>query len=106
MAENGETIRLEFMPWIARKLGFDDSRWRTMEEEWGEDLTARGLLERLRERYPEFGDATYDGERGKLTGQVSIVINGQFLEVSGGLDRALDPGDVIVFLPAFAGGRL
>ena len=104
MARDEGSIRLEFMPWIARKLGFGDTKWLILEEKWEGNLTVRGLLERLAERYPEFGQATYDSEKGRLTGQVSIVINGHFLEVSGGLDRVLEPGGVVVFLPAFAGG--
>lgn len=104
MAEARETIRLEFMPWIARKLGYDGKKWVVLEEGWEEGLTARELLEKLYERYPTFGRAAYERDKGKLGEEVSIVVNGLFLEVSGGLDRALQPGDVLVFLPAFAGG--
>lgn len=104
MTEDKDRIRLRFMPWIARKLGYDNSKWLTLEEEWREGLTVRGLLELLAERYPEFGKAAYDKGEAKLTGQITITLNGLFLELRGGLDGALEPGDEIVFLAAFAGG--
>ena len=97
-------IQLKFMPWIARKLGYGDSRWVVLEEEWKDGLTVRELLELLTEKYPKFGKAAYDAEGGKLTGQITITLNALFLELRGGLDTVLEPGDELVFLASFAGG--
>jgi molybdopterin converting factor small subunit len=36
---------------------------------------------------------------------VEVVLNDRLLDLQGGLDASLKPGDVVTFLPAHAGGR-
>ena len=34
----------------------------------------------------------------------ALILNGQTIELVGGLDRRLEPGDELLLLPGFAGG--
>jgi hypothetical protein len=36
--------------------------------------------------------------------RVALILNGQTIELVGGLDRRLEPGDQLLLLPGFAGG--
>jgi molybdopterin converting factor small subunit len=66
--------------------------------------TVGGLLARL-----TAGDARlallYDPLAQLLPEHVEVVLNDRLLDLQGGLDAPLKPGDVVTFLPAHAGGR-
>ncbi len=55
---------------------------------------------RVDERYA----LLYDAQHQRLTEYVDVVLNDRLLDLQGGLDAALSPGDVLLFLPAHAGG--
>jgi molybdopterin converting factor small subunit len=59
------------------------------------------LLERLT-RSDERFTLLYDN--GRLPEHVEVVLNDRVLDLQGGLEAALRPGDVLSFLPAHAGG--
>jgi molybdopterin converting factor small subunit len=46
----------------------------------------------------------YDLKKQRLPEHVEVVLNERVIELQGGLEATLAPGDVLTFLPAHAGG--
>jgi molybdopterin converting factor small subunit len=46
----------------------------------------------------------YEVDAERLPEHVEVVLNERLLDLQGGLEAALKPGDVLTFLPAHAGG--
>ena len=46
----------------------------------------------------------FDAEAQLLPEHVEVVLNDRVLDLQGGLDAVLQPGDTLTFLPAHAGG--
>jgi molybdopterin converting factor small subunit len=46
----------------------------------------------------------FDAPAGRLPEHVEVVLNDRVLDLQGGLAARLQPGDVLTFLPAHAGG--
>jgi molybdopterin converting factor small subunit len=46
----------------------------------------------------------YEADNARLPEHVEAVLNDRVLDLQGGLDARLSPGDVLSFLPAHAGG--
>src|SRR5260370_18181458 len=46
----------------------------------------------------------FDAEAQQLPEHVEVVLNDRVLDLQGGLDAMLQPGDTLTFLPAHAGG--
>ncbi len=67
------------------------------------DEKARHLLERIATADPRY-TLLYDPENARLTEYVEVVLNDRLLDLQGGLDAELHPGDILLFLPAHAGG--
>lgn len=60
------------------------------------------LLDNLEGQYPGLTDGLRD-DRG-LRRHVNLYVNGEDVRYTGGLDTALGEGDVVMILPAVAGG--
>ncbi len=65
--------------------------------------TVRALMERLVRADARYR-LLYDLESSRLPEHVEAVLNDRVLDLQGGLDARLAPGDVLAFLPAHAGG--
>jgi molybdopterin converting factor small subunit len=61
------------------------------------------LLTRLAEADERYA-LLFDREAGRLPEHVEAVLNDRVLDLQGGLQAALRPGDVLTFIPAHAGG--
>jgi molybdopterin converting factor small subunit len=61
------------------------------------------LMGRLVDRDERFG-LLFDRANGRLPEHVEAVLNDRVLDLQGGLSARLEPGDVLTFLPAHAGG--
>ena len=61
------------------------------------------LLERAVAEEPALS-LLYEVDQRRLPEHVEVVLNDRLLDLRGGLDAALAPGDVLTFLPAHAGG--
>jgi len=46
----------------------------------------------------------YEADKQRLPEHVEVVLNDRLLDLRGGLEAELEPGDVLTFLPAHAGG--
>ena len=68
-----------------------------------EARTLRGVLEALELRYPALHRSVCD-ETGRVRRHVNLFVNLQHMRDREGLDTALQPGDVVIILPAVSGG--
>jgi molybdopterin converting factor small subunit len=99
-----QTVSLEYYSWIATQLKGVGERG-TIEQLPIEDgTTVRELLARLADDSPKFAELVYDRADDRLKEYAALIVNGQTIELAGGLDRRLEPGDELLLLPGFSGG--
>ena len=98
------SVRLEVMPWLSRYFGAERSGQVVLEREVSDGATVRDLLEEIASQNQEFNEVLFDAKTGSLAGHISVILNGRFLELAGGLEAKLRPGDTIRLMPAFSGG--
>ena len=53
---------------------------------------------------PDPAHLLFDGEAKRLPEHVEAVLNDRVIDLQGGLQAELHPGDVLTFIPAHAGG--
>ena len=98
------SVRLEIMPWLSRYFHPERYGRAIVEKEVADGTTVRGLLEEMASQNPELREVLFDTERDRLAGHIALVLNDRFLELAGGLDTTLKPGDTIRLMPGFSGG--
>ncbi len=99
-----EGVRLEIFPWLSRYLGEADDRRAVLDHEVGEGTTVGDVLTELASRNEAFGAVLFDGCSGRLAGHISVILNGHFLEVKGGLEAPVRSGDTVRIFPGYSGG--
>ena len=67
----------------------------------GEDVGS--VLQSLAEQHPDTQSQLFSGE-GQLNRYVNVYLNDEDVRVLDGLDTSVDDADVLVILPAMAGG--
>lgn len=105
------TITLEYYGWLRKELGLSDGETlgggegSTVETIplWP-DATVRALLETRARESEAFERLVYDLEGRRVREFVALIVNGRVVELAGGLDRRLEPGDELLLLPGFSGG--
>jgi molybdopterin converting factor small subunit len=107
-------IYLEIMPWLSRyfspeqsgpgQSGSGRSGRVILEREMGDGATVSDLLTEITSQSHEFGEVIFDAQTGRLTGHVTLILNGRLLELAGGLEAELKPGDTLRLMPTLAGG--
>jgi molybdopterin converting factor small subunit len=98
------TISLEYYSWIATQLKGAEERGTTDQLTIEGGTTVRELLARLSDESPKFAELVYDRADDRLKEYAALILNGQTIELAGGLDRELESGDQLLLLPGFAGG--
>jgi molybdopterin converting factor small subunit len=76
----------------------------TLEREIDDGTTVKDLLEDIASQNQAFKEVLFDAKTGRLAGHISLILNGRFLELAGGLEAQLRPGDTIRLMPGFSGG--
>jgi molybdopterin converting factor small subunit len=106
MAVDGQrqTVSLEYYSWIATQLKGAGERGTTEQLAIEDGTTVRDLLARLADESPKFAELVYDRADDRLKEYAALILNGQTIELAGGLERRLDPGDQLLLLPGFSGG--
>ena len=99
-----QTVSLEYYSWIATQLKGVGERGTTEYLPIEDGTTVRDLLARLSDDSPKFREFVYDRADDRLKEYAALILNGQTIELVGGLDRRLEPGDELLLLPGFAGG--
>jgi len=98
------SVQIEVMPWLSRYLAAEGGGRVVLEREVSAGATVRDLLEEMTSQNQEFKAVVFDAETGRLAGYVGLILNGRFLELAGGLETRLKPGDVLRLMPGFSGG--
>ena len=106
MAVDGQkrTISLEYYSWIATQLKNAEERGTTDHLPIEDGTTVRDLLAKLSDASPKFAELVYDRADDRIKEYAALILNGQMIDLAGGLDRRLEPGDRLLLLPGFAGG--
>ena len=99
-----DRVRLEIMPGLSHYLALERPGRVVLEKEVNDGATVRDLLEEISSRNPEFKETLFDAGTGNLAVHISLILNGSFLELTGGLEARLKPGDTIRLMLAFSGG--
>jgi molybdopterin converting factor small subunit len=103
-------ITLEYYGWLRKELGIEDGvaaggegSTVTTISLWP-DATVRALLEGKAAESEDFERLVYDMDGRRVREFVALIVNGRVIELAGGLDRKLEPGDELLLLPGFSGG--
>jgi molybdopterin converting factor small subunit len=106
MAVDGQqqTVKLEYYSWLAKELKGVGERGTTEHVAIEDGTTVRDLLARLAGESPKFAELVYDRADDRLKEYAALIVNGQTIELAGGLGRRLEPGDQLLLLPGFSGG--
>ncbi|MFN0072605.1 MAG: MoaD/ThiS family protein [Chloroflexota bacterium] len=105
------TITLEYYGWLRKELRLADNGRPGGGEGstvitiplWPE-ATVRALLETKAVESEAFERLVYDLAGKRVREFVALIVNGRVVELAGGLDRTLEPGDELLLLPGFSGG--
>jgi molybdopterin converting factor small subunit len=97
-------VQVEVMPWLSRYFAAEGYGRVILEREVSDGATVRELLEEITTQNQEFKDVLFNTKTGKLAGHVGLILNGRFLELAGGMETQLKPGDTLRLMPGFTGG--
>ncbi len=75
-----------------------------LKESFQEGETVRDLLDQLCSRYPSFSTVIYDGQTRRFYPHINFIYQGKAADAIRDLDRKLEDGDEIIFVPFYAGG--
>lgn len=89
-------VSLEIMPWISRYFASGGHGRLVMERKVEDGTTIRDLLEEITEDEREVREIFFETGTGRLVGYIALVLNERFVELSGGLDTELKPGDSLL----------
>ena len=98
------SVRVEVMSWLGRYFGAERRGHVVLEREMADGATVKDLLEEISSHNQEFRDVLFDSSTGRPGRYMTIVLNGRLLELAGGLETRLKPGDTILLMAALAGG--
>jgi len=98
------TVYLEIMPWLSRYFPAKGSERVLLEKTVEDGTTVGDLLEDLTSHNPEFRKVLFSTGTGRVVGYISVILNDRFLELSGGMEARLKPGDTVRLMPGFSGG--
>jgi molybdopterin converting factor small subunit len=97
------TVPVEIVGWPTRFVGGDGGTRRLFDEPLAEGATVRSVLRGLSARFPDLHAALWHGDR--LGEHIEVLVNDAVLDIQHTLDSPLAPGDRIVLLAQFMGGR-
>lgn len=102
--KGAETVKLEYYSWLSKELIGGSENGAVVEVPLSGDRTVRSLLAGLAADSEPFGRLVYDTDGQRLREYATLIVNGRVVELAGGLDAPLRPGDHLVLLPGFSGG--
>lgn len=94
---------VEVAAWVTKFVGGDGTGRRVFEEPLLPGATVRSVLRGLSAHHPDLHAALWHGD--ELGEHVEVLVNDAVLGITHSLDTPLRPGDRIVLLGQFMGGR-
>lgn len=98
------TVRLEVMPWLSRYLAGQSTGRVILERKVGHETTVRKLLEQVTSENRELEPVLFNATTGQLGGHICLILNGRLVELTGGMETKLRPGDTVLLMPGLSGG--
>lgn len=98
------TVRVEIVPWLTHHFGGAGTSRVIVEEDIAGATSLGDFLASVAGRYPGIAEAIVDFRAGALYEHVSVVHNDAVVGSDVALGERIEPGDTLVFLPAFSGG--
>lgn len=99
------TIIVELLPWISGTLderGSSDNL--VFKRELEEGQTVADLLIDFAKKNPRFQHSVFDIKLHQLNESVCLLVNGNLIDLAGGLETILKEGDSVVLVPFIQGG--
>jgi molybdopterin converting factor small subunit len=78
--------------------------WLTLERETPAGATLENVLKELSLTYPELGRMLFDREKGGVSEEIILVLNGHLLLSPDAAAIGVRDGDTLVILPTYTGG--
>jgi molybdopterin converting factor small subunit len=78
--------------------------WLTLERESPEGATLETIMKELGLTYPEIGRMLFDREKGGVSEEIMLVLNGHLLLSPDPSVLEVRDGDTLVILPTYTGG--
>ncbi len=97
-------VLLKIPPSLAIVLNARVTDWFTLEKEIGEGATIGDLLADLAASYTDFRKVVFDSDTGKVSEQVNVFLNNNFLQGADVTETKLSDGDDVILLPVYSGG--
>lgn len=98
------SVEVVIMPWLSRHFSPEGNERVVLECELEDGTTIRDLLEQIISDRQDVRKIVFEADTGRLAGYLALVLNGRFVELSGGLDTELKAGDSVRLMPGFSGG--
>lgn len=96
-------VHVEILPWLSHYLATEHSGRLTLTKEVREGMTVREFLETLASDNQPFRGLIFE-DSGRLAGYILLLLNGRLIELAGGMEAELRPGDTLRLMPGYSGG--
>ena len=97
-------VHVEILPWLSDRISAQHAGRLTLTQEVTEGATARQVLEALAADNQRFREVVFSDRSGRLAGHIMLLRNGRLIELAGGMEAELGPGDTLRLIPGFSGG--
>lgn len=97
-------VEIKIFSWLGDSFPGNGVSHAALQESFADGATLLDLLRQLSSRYPRFGEVIFDSGTRRFYPHVNFIYRGKAEEGSRDLDRLLEDGDELIFVPYYAGG--
>jgi molybdopterin converting factor small subunit len=97
-------VHVEILPWLSHRLSAQHLGRLTLTQEVSEGTTVGQVLEALAADNRLFKELIFSADTGQLAGYIMLLLNGRLIELAGGMEAQVQPGDTLRLIPGFSGG--
>jgi molybdopterin converting factor small subunit len=97
-------VTVEILPWLSERLSAGSEGRLTLTQDVSEGTTVRQILEAIGVENRSFRELVFPGGGGDLAGYIMLLLNGRLIELAGGMEAEVRPGDTLRLIPGFSGG--
>ena len=97
-------VTVEILPWLSEHLSAGPAGRLTLTRDVGEGTTVRQVLEAIGADNQAFRELVFRDDGEQLPGYIMLLLNGRLIELAGGMEAEVRPGDTLRLIPGFSGG--